>query len=570
MRRMLVMTALLLGLGTVEAQPPARDSTGTAAAARRAQRRFESVRRANLPFHDRVATPACDARIGRYCFWYDSTDRLPQPREHERVTTARRALLATLDSLAAHSPADRVIFAQRVMYRLEAGDTSAALAVAATCRTAPWWCSALRGYVLHATGDFDGASTAFDAALATMDSVRRCTWSDISVLLPPRTRRSMKSLPCEARTARAERIWWLADPRLVTAANDLRTEYLARRTAAALEDDGIALFGGRWNDDEEEMMLRYGLPVWWSRERPVTLAATTGPPAITGHEAVPSHAFLPRRALLDDTLAVPTPGDWALDEATPTMRYAPGYATVWRPVAAQVARFRRGDTLLIVAAHDAAADTMLHGGIARIALSPGPRRIPIVSDAREASAGSVALRVPTEAIGRVALLDVEVVDSARLAIGRHRMGITPLRDDAIALSDLLVHRPAPGDEHPPRTAEEVVPLALPGDVVRDDRVGIYWEAYCRRPLAAPLAVTLELVRLDRSVLRRLGARLGFDDPSDALRIDWRDAPGGSGRCAARSMVLDLGDLPAGRYDVRLRVEGKGATATATRRISLRR
>src|SRR5687768_13196567 len=50
---------------------PRADSLVQLDAARRIQRRFERVRRAALPVTDGVSRRACEATVGRYCYWHD-------------------------------------------------------------------------------------------------------------------------------------------------------------------------------------------------------------------------------------------------------------------------------------------------------------------------------------------------------------------------------------------------------------------------------------------------------------------------------------------------------------------
>ena len=102
---MLVSTAaLLLQL----AAPVAAQDARLLRAARTAQMRFESTRRMLLPRDWSGAYSSggrCDARIGRFCYWYDSTESPPitEPRE---IADARAKLIAVLDTAAVREPGD--------------------------------------------------------------------------------------------------------------------------------------------------------------------------------------------------------------------------------------------------------------------------------------------------------------------------------------------------------------------------------------------------------------------------------------------------------------------------------
>src|SRR4051812_42006325 len=77
------------------------DSIATLLKARVAQRKFEQVRRANLPITDAYPSSRCDVRVGRFCYWHDE-DFVP-PREPERTAAERKKFLARLaDAGAAH------------------------------------------------------------------------------------------------------------------------------------------------------------------------------------------------------------------------------------------------------------------------------------------------------------------------------------------------------------------------------------------------------------------------------------------------------------------------------------
>src|SRR6185503_17021854 len=109
----------------------------------------------------------CDARIGRYCYWYDSTETpvVPEPRE---IGAARETLLAALDSAAARSPTAGWIAGQRTRYLLEAGRFGEAVDAARRCGAERWWCAALEGLALHASEDYAHADSAFSIALDLM------------------------------------------------------------------------------------------------------------------------------------------------------------------------------------------------------------------------------------------------------------------------------------------------------------------------------------------------------------------------------------------------------------------
>ena len=99
---LLSAAALLLQL----AAPAAAQDARLLRDARSAQVRFEMTRRINLPRDWSGAFSSggrCDARIGRFCYWYDSTESpaVPEPKE---IASARARLLDFLDSVATREP----------------------------------------------------------------------------------------------------------------------------------------------------------------------------------------------------------------------------------------------------------------------------------------------------------------------------------------------------------------------------------------------------------------------------------------------------------------------------------
>ena len=84
--------------------------------------------------------------VGRFCFWFEEDPGWHPAPEPPAIGRARAALVGTLDSLSALRPGDEWIAGQRIRYRVEAGDTTRAIAAARACRAAAWWCAALAAW----------------------------------------------------------------------------------------------------------------------------------------------------------------------------------------------------------------------------------------------------------------------------------------------------------------------------------------------------------------------------------------------------------------------------------------
>ena len=85
-----------LALQLAGATAPTAATEAALKTARAAQQRFESTRRVHLPRLRSFGGRECDVVIGRFCYWYDSTETRPTP-EPQRIGTARKGLLALLD-----------------------------------------------------------------------------------------------------------------------------------------------------------------------------------------------------------------------------------------------------------------------------------------------------------------------------------------------------------------------------------------------------------------------------------------------------------------------------------------
>lgn len=553
-------------------RPTSPAAPGTAEArraAQAAQRRFERTRRSSLPVGERRGPLPCEVRIGRYCYWYDSTARPPAEREAERVTVARRRLLEVLDSLAVASPADAWITGQRVRYRIDAGDTAAAVQLATTgCRLEGWWCDALLGYAQHIAGAYPASQRAFERMLGGMSVEDRCAWENPAVLLEHAARSQVQRLACSERRRVAERLWWAATPQLGRAGNDIFTEFLARRVESLLEADAESLYDTRWSWDADELLLRYGWSTWWTRERDATMSGQAQA-QLVGHSRTPAFDFLPSgRAILDGRAPLKH-SDWNRGGATPAMRYAAPHVQWWGDATAQVAHLRRDDTLLVVAAYEAPADTMLADARAVLVLSAGPRAPVHASAARRGRAGVVQARMPRPPGGIEVLASVEVVDTARRAMARYRESVIRSQDERLALSDLVLHRPL---AHAPATITlvDVLEHMLPANAIGDARVGVYWETYGVRA-GETLDLVLTIERLDAPWLRRAAARLRLAAPVTPVQIRWREPLQARGSVAARAMSVNVANLGSGEYRLRMRARGAdGAEAASERVIRIRR
>lgn len=574
------MTALraaslaLLSLLALQRSPaqelrPAEDPR---AVGRRAQAQFENFRRANLPGFRGERSSECQERIGRFCYWYDSTTP-PPDREPAAVTAARDRLIVLFDSLGAANPADNWIIAQRIRYLNEADRDSAAYVAAKGCRSFGWWCAALEGFTLHALGRYEEAERAYDLALVGMLPVERCVWTDISLYLDEDARKVYTRASCgdPVREAGEARIWWYARTRYGMRGNDSRTEHFARLTYAEFLRDAPSAHMFGFDPDERELLLRFGWPVAWSRGPAIPQAMgmpTQGPGyQIIGHDPTPSHRFIPpHHVLTSPTVSDST--DWAVQLPPVVARYSPPYASRLLMLEHQQALFRRGDSALVVLAYDVSklpglGSSRLDGALV---LAPG-RALTAYETIRRGvpERGVLTAMAPWGAL----LMSAEIAAEDQRTLVRARYGIRPpyAVGTRVSLSDLLFYTPY---DTFPATVEEVLPHMLPTQRVRStEPLGVYWEAYNTNPAGEAMTISLTVAQeTEEAGLFRRGARaLGLSRESAPVTVTVEDYTARDRTMSARAVHLDISTLRAGEYLVRLEVSVAGQyTIRADRRI----
>jgi hypothetical protein len=545
----------------------AAESVETRRSVERAARTFEQRRLRLVPDVPSSGGGAGDVIIGRYRYAAGEADDLsPPPAEPPEIAELRRSLLHTLGSASQAMPGDSWIRSRLVWYAIEAGDTALSVSAARECRDddVAWWCHALLGLALHASHRFVDAERAFDQALVAMPDSTRCRWTDASLLLEGKPKELIERTPCEQRATLNERLWWLADPFHSIEGNELRAEHFARHAFTVLHDRWRATHPLGWGSDMREIVLRYAWPVAWSRDRSRERAPTQPGYylAITGHEPNPAYDFFP------DASALESPSDasdtsWHFRRSRATTHYAHPLAAPMQSLRHQIARFRRGDSLLIIGAWSASHDTVFNRAPGRAALvaSSGDHTAFIARSDGAAARGALTLGVPN--IDQV--VSVELFSGSSRAAGRARQGVrASLPASGLALSDILLVEP---DERPRTLTEAVEHLLADGQLGAERRVTLFWEVYGLETGALP-RVTVSVSRIRASRARRLAEKLGLRDEPQTVHADWAaDAP--AAQTAAGSLTLDLRDRPAGTWRVSITVTaGDGNSATAQRDLVL--
>jgi hypothetical protein len=570
----------LLGVAVVQLASPGDiavgqqqrpDSQDVLDDARSAQRRFERVRRQHLPSTPGSVGNSCDERVGRFCFWHDEDPPWEPEPEDPRVTQARDRLLGELDAAAVLLPSDEWITGQRIRYLVEVERWEDALEVVHRCGAAPWWCGLLEGFVLHAAGDFAAADSVFGAALAESPEESRCSWSDLTKLLDGDLEPSYRDASCADRLVANHRIWWLADPLYLVPGNERRTEHLARIAVVHIMQDADNAYGIPWGGDNRELTMRYGWTVAWEQVR-FGRSSLNMRPEVTGHHAPGSKHFIPPREYVNDASGIMS-GEWELEPDRPRTRYAPRYAREFGRLAPQVAVFRRGDSVLVVAAFDvqelrevrastdssAVADSSID---VALVLASDEHATPLVVQARERGEAARLLgRTPHTS----SLLSVEALYRADSVAARDRYWLAREPDDgSLRLSDLLLV----DADSLPDTLEEAALLARPSATFAPGEIiDVYWEVY-GIPSGASGVVSLTVVKQGKSFFRKAVEFLGLaGGDSPTIRLQWTDAPGVTQRGVGRSVSLQLPQEQDGRYTLRLEaVLASGEQTVTTKQI----
>ena len=543
--------------GRVSSSPA--DSMRDLRDARSAQASFERARRYSLP-EGGGSSGRCDVQLGRYCWWYDEVP--PDiPPEVSQITRRRAELLATLDALAERHPGDDWIAGMRVHYRIDGKDASSADSVARSCGATAWWCLALLGYADHKLGRSAAAESAFVDAFAAMPDSTSCTWRDIAVLLPSNTRHYYEQLSCEARRPVEERYWLLSRPELAGDANDWRSEFYVRRVLATLYRQATSTLQGSWGRDNEELLLRYGWPIGWRRSQ--SAYGSLMDISVTEYHPVPSYNFAPVEELYDTSATSQNDG-WDLTARRPEARYSPRLIDDVAPVAMQVARFRRGDSVLVVSAHAASHDSLGAASDAElaVALADGTMR----HAPAEGRVGRARLMVESFPV----LAGVEITDTTTHTLARARSLLrVPDSSISLALSDLLLFRATEGA---PESIDAALEAAVPGDTLSRTRpIGIYWETYGIAEAGESFDVGVTVERIDRSWFRGAKQLLRLAEPDNPLRLRWNDArPAAPGEPISRAITLDLANQSPGKYRITVGlIRSDGTVVASTRVIELR-
>ena len=650
----MLMGAFALFSGPLAGQyapPSVADSLQYLEDAKDVQARYERYREQRTPPDLADLSGRCDDIVGRFCSRFPDhidVDEWQAPEELPELELARTRVLRDLGEIAQKIPGDLWILGQRVYYLTDMGAASTAANLARRCGgRAHWWCTALAAYVHHTRGLWTVADEVCEQALAEMPPDTAAEWRTPTHLLDESALEMYED--SEDKPLVEQRLWLLGDPLYLVEGNDRKTEQYARQVLVRMRAEAINGTGLDWDEDLAEITLRWGAVEAWSRERDLPTGDSLGDSRrMVSHRR--GQEFLPPADALEDPSGV-VAGSWVLgdrarmalrekaalvdplnsgsmlDQATqanelfgnstdlnaifydglirsgPRTGYTAPYARRFGILETQVARFRRGDSLLVVAAFARKAEEKKNPA-APPAVAPRKeegldlraarkesrsdkqrrmnpfgevREVPVpfmahVSERSiesglflidsesgepfevrgEGTEGSFQLRVPN----RHYIVGLEAFSPGEKRAWRDRHGLwqDPLVLGLAAISDLLILQ---GGGELPTSLDEALPTALPAVRIEEgDAFKVAWELYGLR-VGESASVRIGVNRGRSSIVTRLGEFLRVVEPNEPVVMTWEEAGPDVLGTVFRAVELNLPDLEPGDYTLTVEIELSG-------------
>ena len=578
------LSFLLVAPGDASAQdrPVSRsDSSDMVKKAHDRQRDFEFFRQSRIPVRSDMVGGGCDQQIGCICIWFGGDEEDNFPPESPQVGLARGQLNQQLAETTARI-GDPWVMGQLVHYLAEAGAYGEAERAARECELQEmWWCSALLGYALHVEGKYVEAEAAFREAVPDLPKRQRERWIIPLYILSQKAEKDFKRLDPEEQAKRWDLFWRLSDPLYLVEGNDRLTEHYARWVQAENRRDAENPQGLFWEDDLEEVLVRYGRTRGYSRSHSPAATMRMGgglqdTRRVVGHHSPRSRGYLFPEEFIQSPSEIP-PESWITAPRESQTWYAPPYAPDFRGLESQVGRFRRGDEMLVVGAYQPGpySAAAFGGGGPAAASAPaeeidGPVEAGLFLIPEDG--GEAAEVRGTEAQGVLTLSappgryvsSLEVLDAADKRAWRARQGVrqVPLVPGLVAVSDLLILEK---DAAFPVSLEDAIPQVRKGvRVGLGERFTVVWEVYGLR-VEQPARVTIGFTRGRPGFMQRVGDFLGIIAPEDPVEITFDD-PGPDGvQSAFRAVDLELPELEPGDYTIHLRLDLPGREPAITSR-----
>lgn len=572
------------------------DSIALVEEAKQEQKEFERYRESRLPPEWSGFGGMCDALVGRMCLRHGDGEAPPVTPDPIEVEMARMEMLRTFGQVADRIPRDRWVRGQRVYYLREQGEWLRAEALTRGCHPDDeWWCRALAGYLLQSRGESVEAEAVFHDAIARMPEEERQNWYALDYLLDDEARDLFEDADPAGQAALREQLWLLADPLYLVDGNDREAEQYARQTLIRIREAAENTYDLPWEEDLEELVARYGGEIGWERGRPAR------PPSglnlqdnrfIIGRHRPHGREFLPAGAFLADPAGIPVRA-WHIEDRAPWTGYAAWYAPIITTMDAQVARFRRGDSLLVVAGYQPPPpppEEMAPRSVRDIAPGGNPFAVfdvppPPMNDAAGVVESGVFVLSPAgervldqrgasrEGVvtARVSngdyIFGLEVFDEADDRAWRVRGGVRQpdLPFGLAAVSDVVLLDA--GDDLP-ESLDEALPRVLRSMRITSGQTFVAaWEVYgLQEGEGAIVGITMQDAQ--PGLLQRATQFLRLTTPEAPVEMSWQEAGPDQRGTVFRAIALTLPEVEPGEYDLILTVEltGRNPIEVGTRLI----
>ncbi len=607
--------ALVLGAASVEGQVSEADSLELLAKAKDVQTRFERFREERIPPELGSGGRGCDDLVGRFClrFGGDESGEWQVPPEPVEFGMARVRVLRDLAEVGAKIPGDEWVLGQRVHYMSEVGNWDRAERLAQQCGGgASWWCTALVAMVRHQKGEWVEAAETFDQAIAQMPPDVAADWQAPTYLLDGEGSDTFEETADKQRME--DRMWLLADPLYLVDGNDRKTEQYSRQVLIRIRDGAANAYGVEWGDDIAQLTLRYGAEKAWERRRGIPTASLQDTRSIVGRHHPKGQEFMPPGTALLSPSDVPE-GVWELEQAKPHTGYAPPYAPDLNALDTQVARFRRGDSLLVVGAF--APEVPEERRATRVTRNTGiidlrARRNVSREDRQRRSNpfGSTEVAEPfmpeepeepemdASVVSGLFLIDENTAErhevrgegpegafQLQVPNGHYIVGVEAFNPDQkkawrdrhglwqeelpfglASVSDLLILNG--GGENPETLAEAVPSVMAAIRIPAGERFKVAWEVY-GLAIGESAQVRIGIDAGGLSLLQRAGRFFRVLEPDNPVVMSWEEAGPDVLGTVFRSVELNLPDVEPGDYTLTVEIQLAGREAmTVGRKITI--
>lgn len=487
----------------------------------------------------------CVADEGDICYGGDHEDQSCFDFVGCRTEAQIIRFLERLKRAAIEEPREPHPIAQAVYAHARLRRTATAVDLATECASVEWWCDLLRGMAHHRRGLSGQAEEYFRRGLSGADPELACRLTGIGPLLTRRDRGGYDNLDCSARTQFEARFWWLTDPLFSMPGNDRWVEHVSRRFELVLHEPILWAGSSTHPFAHEVSVVRRGQTDSWSRKPGRPMERWTGKRAAR-------YRFTPATALADGLQSL----SYEVEAGLSDEGYTPATYGPILDLAAQFARFRQSDSLLVAVATDLGEVPLGPSGTVFVA-SDAPESFPVVLGPVSGPVRPVfAATLAPEPV----VISIEAMDESR-AVGRVRRGLVPLSREGLVLSDALLLDAS--DAELPDGRQEALALMLGKTTFAPiDEISIYWEVYGVEE-GQHLEVTMSLVGGGRGLFTRVLRGIGIAGDTGAAQVSWTEPAPASVHPMA--LTVDTSGLRAGDYEVKIDVAGPdGGTATTVR------